>query len=370
MLFIQSDELKIGMRLAKPIYNKNGIMLYERNSKLTGQGILSIRNFGLIGVYILEPAEPAPPMTEEDMEFERFQAMAVFSVKEILDAISKNKEPEGMYQFANQIIKRYGSLYHKINFVQNLRSAEDAVYKHALNTAILCALLSNRMKLEFKDQLDVVVAGFLYDIGNLLLPISLRKKKEEELSEEERDKVYTYYFAGYQLINQDYNIDASVRRIVSVMNRQQHQLGTEEELRNPPDILEVDILKVAAAFDNMTAMKYGEEPLSEVKALRFLLEERNGFNQQAVQALTDSIYILQPGVCVELSNGDRALVVEEGLLNVLRPFVLSFRDNQLLNLGDDSVFQEVQVKDIMKTMDKRHMIDHDMLKNHPGGIEP
>ncbi len=370
MLFIRSDELKIGMRLAKPIYNKSGVMLYERNSKLTGQGILSIRNFGLIGVYILEPAEPAPPMTEEDVEFERFQAMAVFSVKEILDAVSRHKEPEGMYQFANQVLKRYGSLYHKINFVQNLRSAEDAVYKHALNTAILCALISNRMELEFKNQLDVVVAGFLYDIGNLLLPVPLRKKKEEELSEEERDKVYTYYFAGYQLINQDYNIDASVRRIVSVMNRQQHQLGTEEELKDLPDILEVDILKVAAAFDNMTAMKYGEEPLSEVRTLRFLLDEGNGFSQQAVQALADSIYILQPGVCVELSNGDRALVVGEGLLNVLQPFVLSFRDNQVLNLGDDSISKEIQIKDIMKTMDNRHVIDHGMLKNYMGGTKP
>jgi len=72
MLFIKSDELKTGMRLAKPIYNKNGVMLYERNSKLTRQGIVSIQNFGLIGVYILEPAEPVPPMSEDDIEFVAF----------------------------------------------------------------------------------------------------------------------------------------------------------------------------------------------------------------------------------------------------------------------------------------------------------
>lgn len=61
MLFLKADDLKTGMRLAKPIYNKNGVMLYERNSRLTSQGIVSIHNFGLIGVYILEPAEPVPP---------------------------------------------------------------------------------------------------------------------------------------------------------------------------------------------------------------------------------------------------------------------------------------------------------------------
>ena len=61
MLFVRTEELKPGMRLAKPIYNKNGVLLYERNSKLTIPGINSVRNFGLIGIYILEPAEPVPP---------------------------------------------------------------------------------------------------------------------------------------------------------------------------------------------------------------------------------------------------------------------------------------------------------------------
>ena len=69
MLFVKTEDLKPGMRLAKPIYNRNGVMLYERNSKITSQGIISVNNFGLIGIYILEPAEPVPPMSEDDIEF-------------------------------------------------------------------------------------------------------------------------------------------------------------------------------------------------------------------------------------------------------------------------------------------------------------
>ena len=57
--------------MARPIYNKDGVLLYERNSKLTYQGIQSIRTFGLLGLFILEPAEPVPPMTQEDILFER-----------------------------------------------------------------------------------------------------------------------------------------------------------------------------------------------------------------------------------------------------------------------------------------------------------
>lgn len=91
MVFVKVDDLKAGMRLGKPIYNKNGVLLYGRDTHLTAQAIVGIRNFGLLGIYILEPAEPVPPMTKDDINFERFQTMAVFSIREDLDLIASGK---------------------------------------------------------------------------------------------------------------------------------------------------------------------------------------------------------------------------------------------------------------------------------------
>ena len=96
MLFVRADKLKAGMRLARPIYNKNGVLLYERNSKLSDQSIINVRNFGLIGLYILEPAEPVPPMTMEDLAFERFQTMEVFAIQEELTSMLQTKKPKKM----------------------------------------------------------------------------------------------------------------------------------------------------------------------------------------------------------------------------------------------------------------------------------
>lgn len=66
MHFVRTEDLKTGMRLARPVYNKKSILLFDRNSLLSLQAIESIRNFGLIGVYVLEPAEPLPPLTQEE----------------------------------------------------------------------------------------------------------------------------------------------------------------------------------------------------------------------------------------------------------------------------------------------------------------
>lgn len=367
MIFVKSDELKVGMRIAKPIYNKSGVMLYERDSKLTAQGIVSIQNFGLIGVYVLEPAEPLPPMSEEDVEFERFQAMAVFTIKDILDAVGKQKEPEQLYQLSNQIIKSYGTLYHKINFIQNLRSVEDYVYKHSLNTAILCALMSKQMDLEFKEQLDIVVAAILHDIGTLLIPIALRKKPVLLLTEEEQKKINTYYMAAYQMYARDSYLDAGVRRILTDIMQRIHQVGNKPESTSEFADPEIEILRTASTFDQLTAMNYQEEPASDVAALRFLMDEENGYMPETVDALINSINILEPGVCVELTNGDKGLVLTAGV-DVLEPFVLSFRDNKIYNLGEKEVADQMQIKDVMKTMDNRHVVEPDLLSQYAGEV--
>ena len=366
MLFVKSDDLKPGMRLAKPIYNKSGVMLYERNSKLSSQGIVSIMNFGLIGVYILEAAEPVPPMTEDDIEFERFQAMSVFAIKDIMDAICKRKEPKEMYQFANKVLKNYGSLHRKINFIQSIRSKEDYVYKHTLNTAILCAMMTYKLKMEFKYQLDVVVAALLHDIGTLLIPLQLRHKNRAELSEEDLAKVNTYHVAALQMFSQNRDLDFDIVRIVTDIIKQLHpEIVKAGEV---PEVLPLgaEVLKVAYVYDMMTAMNFDEEPHSEIVAIRHLMSDEVEYTPDVVDALLSSINILSPGVCVEMTNGDRGLVIAVNNNNVLEPFVLSFRDNKVHNLGDSREAKEMQIKDIMKTMDNRHVVDNDMLAQYTG----
>ena len=124
--------------------------------------------------------------------------------------------------------------------------------------------------------------------------------------------------------------------------------------------------KAEESKKELTAMNIQEEPTSDVQAIRFLLDAGNGYDRVAVQALIHSINILEPGVCVELTNGDKGLVIIPGMYNVLQPYVLSFRDNQVYNLSTPHVAAQLQIKDIMRTMDNRHVMGMDMLKQYSG----
>lgn len=362
MRFVKTDDLKEGMRLAKPIYNRNGVMLYERNSRLTMQGINSIRNFELIGIYILEPAEPVPPMTDVDVEFERFQTMAIFSLKDDLKLVLDKNNSRDLYRLANLILEGYGFMHDKIQFVQNLRSRHDYVYKHTLNVAILCGLIAGAMNLPQKEKLDVIVAGLLHDLGKLLLPKDLFLRTDE-LNEEETKTLIKCKEEAYNSMLLDYDLSPNARIIVAQFtNLEQGGDYTDATMRG------TKILCVAEVFDYMTAMKLDEEALSTIQAVRYLQKHKQDFGAEVVEALMAAIQILVPGVCVELSNGEKGLVIEENTKDVMRPVILGFDTHATYDLSHDDVYKEVQVRDVMKTMDNRYVMDRSLLDEYKGKL--
>ena len=161
MQFVEIKDLKPGMRLAKPIYNKMGVMLYDRNTFLTSSGIKSIENFSLIGLFILEPAEPLPPLSQEELQFEQFQTVYMFHVKKIMDLLKNNSEPETLTDLTNDILTHYGTLDHKMPFTQILRSSADFVYKHSISTAILSAMMANVLGYSRREKENLVTAALL-----------------------------------------------------------------------------------------------------------------------------------------------------------------------------------------------------------------
>lgn len=360
MLFVKADDLKPGMRLARPIYNRSGTLLYERDSKLTQQGIISVHNFGLIGVYILEPAEPVPPMTKEDLEFERFQTISVFTLKDELGVVANKGDSKKLTVLANQIVKQYGNLYHKINFMQNLRSKADYIYKHSLNTGILCALISQQMDFTYEEQVDVVMAALLHDIYKLSLPEELVEREFRNQSTDENQKLVRKGIMDAQEIIKNYASGSpNVKKIVKQFYN--HVLTSQPI--EPNDIMRgTKVLRVAEAYDNLTAMKSYTEPTSEVSALRALQADKKLYDEEMVVALTESIHILSPGTSVTLTNHDKGIVIVENHRDVLRPVVISYRTNEMMDLGLKSTFGKVQVLDVMKTMDNRFVMDQDMVK--------
>ncbi len=367
MLFVRQEYLKEGMRLAKPIYNKKGVLLYDRNSKLTRQGIESVHNFGLIGLYILEPAEPLPPMSEEDLEFERFSVVSTFVIQDELKALHSGKKLSALEKLTMQIVRQYGHLDHKINFVQSLRSVEDKYFKHSLNVAILTAMITHHTNIKVADQHDTVMAALTHYVGMLDIPDSV-KEKGENITDTDRDTISLCESRGFGYIEAGIPQFPNVKRIVAQSFKALNDFHGGKPLENEKKFHPgTKTLMLASTFDSITAMNDYNEPSSEVTALRYLMEHEDVFGKAEIEALTKSINILAPGCSVELNTGEKALVISENPKNVLKPVVLGFSSNQIIDLGQEVIFGNLYVRDVMKTLDNRVAVDRNALASFGSG---
>lgn len=349
------------MRLARPIYSKSGVLLHDRDAKLTEGSIRSVRNFGLLGIYILEPAEPLPPMSDEDLAFEKFEITTVAALQEEIAKLIKFRKPNKLQVIVSQIIRQYGHLEGKIHFYQNLRSRDDYVFRHMFNTAILCTMMGRRMNLTVEDRQLLVTAALLHDIGKVGT-----KNTAVYGGENDKGKIADLYedaLFGCGLIEQCFNADGvKLKRICQQALKAQMavDLGQECEVRKM--VKEARILQVANKFDEITGMSLTGESLSEVKAVIEFMDNDKIYDPESVKALVDSIYILFPGVSVVLNTGEKALVINENPDNILKPTVISFRRNTIMMLSDRD-YHDIRVSDIMKTLDNRYVMDKNAMQS-------
>ena len=311
MQFVKTADLKPGMRLAKPIYNRMGVLLYERDTRLTIQGINSIENFGLIGIFILEPAEPLPPLSREDLEFEQFQTIYMFKLKDNMDKLVDNLVPSTLLSLV-----------------------------------------------------DDITASLLYDFGYLYVPQAILDKGDD-LSDSDRNFIQMNLERGYESIRPRYEECNLPKISLEIIQQFIFQKSQTLKIKDPsPETrLLCDILKVADQFDRLTAMNINNPPVSEVAAMSFLRRHSRTYNPRVVAALAECIHILPTGACVDLSDGEKALVLVENAADFTRPMILKFSNNMIYDLSDPVIGDSLRVTDIMKTMDNRIAIDEEALEH-------
>lgn len=359
MNFVEAENLKIGMRLARPIYNKKGVLLFERDSRLTRQTIESVKNFGLLGVYVLEPAEPLPPMTEEELESERFQVMMVFSIQDELEKILETKKSYRLQTLVSTIIKTYGHLDEKVHFYQNLRSKDDFVCRHALNTAMLCAMMAHCMNVKVEERQQAVTAALLHDIGKMRVPPEFLFGRST--IQDNTDMIYQMQQQELDLVEAVEG--AQVRRICTQVIRAQHDFTCNGKIDGNMKLsVPAKILLLANRYDELTAMDLQGNSKSEVKALQEFLDYPSLYDETVVNALVNCINILFAGVSVELNTGEKGLVLAENPADILRPVLLIFKDNSILDLSLRAN-SDLYIVDIMKTLDNRYVMDMETVRN-------
>lgn len=363
MKFYKPGELKAGMRLAKQIYNKQGVLLYERGSVLTEQIITSVQNFGLLGVLILEPSEPLPPISDEEREFEQLQTAFMFRLRDCLVAISKGTNPTDFPALVSDIYEKFGKLNHRAAFSQTIRSSEDYNYKHSVCLAIFSAMTARHMNFTPEETNSLIAAALLADFGYLYVPKNIMSKKHDVLTSTDLLAVEQYRTKAFHLLQQETNpyglknsTFVTLTEFLKVPRKENPNLDTSSFH------LHTKILMVADKYDRMTAMSLNYEPVSPIKALRHMQSNDMLYEPSVVRAFSQALAFLPVGQCVELNTDHQGLIIGENPKDIFRPLVLDFKSNKILDLDNPKLRDVLEVNDLMMSMDMRYICDEETLK--------
>lgn len=363
MKFYKPEELKAGMRLAKQIYNKQGVLLYDRGSALTEPIIASIQNFNLLGVLILEPSEPLPPISDEEREFEQLQTAYMFRLRDCLVAISKGKNPTDFPALVSAIYERFGTLGHRVSFSQTIRSSEDYNYKHAVCLAILSAMTAHHLNFTQEAAGSLIAAALLADFGYLYVPKPIMEKDEDDLTSADLASIDQYRTKAFQLLSQQTNpYGLSTDTFVALTEFLKVPRKEDPELDISSFHLNTKILMVVDKFDRMTAMSLNYEPVTSIKALRYLQQNKALYDPSVVRAFSQALQFLPVGQSVILGSDLQGLVIDENPDDLFQPIVLDFKTNRLLDLSNPKLRAVLEVNDLMTSMDRRYICDEETLK--------
>ena len=92
-------------------------------------------------------------------------------------------------------------------------------------------------------------------------------------------------------------------------------------------------------------------------------KDTDHFPPDITSVLAECIHIVPQAASIDLSSGDKGIVLIENTKDFMRPVILRLSDNQIYDLRQDHVYKYLQITDIMKTMDNRVQMDKETL-NH------
>lgn len=352
MHFVKSDALTESMRVARPILDKKGRTVISCNDKLTSEKIELIRNSGLPGVFVLSPAEPVAPYSEEDAKLDSFRSVNAATLSNEMKEIVMTHRLHRLEYLADEILAAYGNIREKIHLTLDVRTYDDFIFKHSINVTIIAAKMAARLGLTPTEKRACVFACLFHDFGKTLVP---QKLLEGEPPEEVLRVLDISQDIGFEYMDSLFPDLPAVKKSCIIVQRMLSKFKAGREQDKEWLVAGADVLMVVEMFDELTSVKITGEAdyISYVAAIRYMLEFPDTFKKNVVNALASCIDVFAPGMTVLMNNGKKAVVTTLHPEKSLYPMVLEMGSNRMIDLSDRNAYPDLEIVDVVGDTDNR-----------------
>ena len=212
-------------------------------------------------------------------------------------------------------------------------------YNRSVGTAIWCLMFGRQLNLDRDMLMDLAMGGLLLDIGNAMIPTSIRTASGA-ISAEHKSKLQQHINFAAQILQGSAGIAQNIADMVLCHHERFDGSGYPRKLRGNQIPPFGRIAGIADCYDAMTSETPYSEPMAAYDAARALNDMRGkAFAAEVVEQFLATMGMFPVASLVELNDGSVAVVLEQNPGNVLRPKVLLLLDENRTPLPQRKVLE-------------------------------
>jgi putative nucleotidyltransferase with HDIG domain len=201
----------------------------------------------------------------------------------------------------------------------HMRRFDQDLFTHAVNVCVLSLVVNAGEELG-ADPTSLGLGALLHDIGEIRLPRNLTRKREEFTETELRLVERHPEFSGELLSKGEF--PDKVRRIALEHHERVDGSGFPQRIMEDAIAFDSQVVAIADMYDDMmSGRNQAALPPIEVMPALFLQGNAGALKRSLVEKVIRCLGVYPIGSLVELSGGERAIVVAANKKDALRPTV-------------------------------------------------
>lgn len=305
-------EKAVGHALARPLITADGRLMLQANVVLGPADVAAIqRRLGLRLVDVRSGILPDVALEDADIAVEA-RAEATRALAHAMQAITARARPPRagpLLAAASAILDATLSLDGAIVALVTMRTQDDALLQHGVNTAINAVLIGLGRGLRREALLALSLGGMLHDLGKALLAPAILTKPGR-LNPDEVAQIQAHPALGHDLIRRDFpKFAPSVADIAHLHHERLDGTGYPRRLTADAIPLLARICTVADVFDALCAVRPYKPGWAPHRAAAYLRRHPEWFDAAVVDLFLRQVALYPSGSLVMTRGRRLALVI-------------------------------------------------------------
>lgn len=349
--FISTRLLENGMRIDQAIVDGAGRSLIAKGAYLDDFQIEYLQTKGVNGVYIREgeedPEEVIIPLyTQEVIAKTRVEDRTKVNLSEsvrqrvgegiqyLYNNTSEDSFAEATTNITNELMNAIFENDAIAVDVGMLKVSDEYTFKHSVDVATIAMVIGKQYGLNNEQIREIGIAGLLHDVGKSKIPNEILNKPGR-LDDDEFALMKQHSLFGFQIIKEKEMFSDGIMRGVlqhhEKINGAGYPLGVEADKIHTY----AKIISVADIYDALVTDRPYKSAFSKRDAVEMIMAMTRELDMKAMTSFLESVILYSVDSIVQLSNGEKAKVVENNPKYLLRPKVVGIQSGKVYDLAGD-----------------------------------